>query len=139
MIITPQNTEMTQKLAVHSQEDGPPPYDVHEAVHPPVDYQTPVVGERVPLTSQPPYGVTPPRIYHYVNPRTNEQTASLLPPDHPEMVCLQTGMHDTHTTFGILGILAAIIWFPIGIGCCLLDRKTTCRRCGAVLSTGCCD
>ncbi|PIL36121.1 hypothetical protein GSI_01781 [Ganoderma sinense ZZ0214-1] len=77
-------------------------------------------------------------VYNYVNPRTGERVVSLLPPDHPQMVCLQQGGHVTASKFGILGILAAIVWFPLGIGLCLLDRKVYCQRCGAVLDDGMC-
>ena len=49
-------------------------------------------------------GLTPsPVIYNYVNPVTGEQVASLLPPDHPEMICLQAGMHEPQSQFGLLG------------------------------------
>jgi len=79
-----------------------------------------------------------PRIYHYHNPATGEHLASLLPPDHPEMVCLQQGGHIPRSKFGFLGILAAIVWFPLGIGLCLLDRRVLCERCGAVIDDGIC-
>lgn len=36
------------------------------------------------------------------------------------------------------GILAAIIWFPLGIGLCLLDKRVKCQRCGLVLENGVC-
>jgi len=45
-----------------------------------------------------------PNVYHYVNPSTSEHITSLLPPDHPEMICLQSG-HLTETKFGLLGML----------------------------------
>ena len=32
-----------------------------------------------------------------------------------------------------VGIIAAIVWFPLGIGLCLLDRSVNCKRCGAVI------
>jgi len=73
------------------------------------------------------------RVYHYVNPANGNHITSLLPPDHPEMVCLQQGSHVEETKFGFLGIVAAIVWFPLGIGLCLLDRTVTCKRCGAVI------
>ncbi|KAG2128958.1 uncharacterized protein EDB93DRAFT_1095763 [Suillus bovinus] len=79
-----------------------------------------------------------PTVYHYQNPLTGERIASLLPPDHPEMICLQQGAHVTETSFGILGILAAIVWFPLGVGLCLLDRRVKCKRCGAVIDNGIC-
>jgi hypothetical protein len=55
---------------------------------------------------------------------------------HPEMVCLQQG-HVVRTRYGILGLLAAVFWFPLGVGLCLLDRKTKCERCGFVIEEGC--
>lgn len=95
-----------------------------------------------------------PRVYHYQNTATGEHLASLLPPDHPDMLCLQQGGHVPHTKFGILGkccslslcasthlvlgVLAAIVWFPLGIGLCLLDRRVHCKRCGAVIDQGMC-
>ncbi|PPQ80993.1 hypothetical protein CVT26_003613, partial [Gymnopilus dilepis] len=79
-----------------------------------------------------------PTIYNYVNPVTGEQVASLLPPNHPEMICLQEGRHVPHTQYGLLGILAAIFWFPLGIGLCLLDKRTRCSRCGQVIDEGIC-
>lgn len=96
-----------------------------------------------------------PRVYHYQNPATGEHLASLLPPDHPEMLCLQQGGHVPQSKFGILGkcsslqnqyppthhllgILAAIVWFPLGIGLCLLDRRVQCKRCGTVIDGGIC-
>ncbi|KAF8444802.1 hypothetical protein JVT61DRAFT_3069 [Boletus reticuloceps] len=82
-----------------------------------------------------------PRVYHYQNPVTGEHLASLLPPDHPEMLCLQQGGHIPQSKFGILGkscVLAAIIWFPLGIGLCLLDRRVQCKRCGVVIDDGIC-
>ncbi|KAG1720442.1 hypothetical protein EDB19DRAFT_1777246 [Suillus lakei] len=67
-------------------------------------------------------------VYHYQNPLTGEHIASLLSPDHQEMICLQQGEHVNVTTFGTLGILAAIIWFPFGNGLCLLARRVKCKR-----------
>ena len=43
------------------------------------------------------------RVYHYVNPNNGNHITSLLPPDHPEMVCLQQGSHVEETKFGFLG------------------------------------
>ncbi|KAI0780125.1 hypothetical protein C8Q74DRAFT_1263346 [Fomes fomentarius] len=77
-------------------------------------------------------------VYNYVNPLSGERVVSLLPPDHPQMVCLQQGGHVSASKFGILGVLAAIFWFPLGVGLCLLDRKVYCKRCGAILDEGLC-
>ncbi|KAF9007744.1 hypothetical protein BDZ89DRAFT_965518 [Hymenopellis radicata] len=78
-----------------------------------------------------------PIVYRYVHPETGEQIASLLPPSHPEMMCLQSG-HVPHTSYGVLGILAAVFWFPLGVGLCLLDRHVKCTRCGAAIDSGLC-
>lgn len=50
-----------------------------------------------------PLSTPSPMIYNYVNPVTGEQIVSLLPPNHPEMICLQSGEHVPHTRFGLLG------------------------------------
>ncbi|KAI0819962.1 hypothetical protein BC628DRAFT_1331463 [Trametes gibbosa] len=77
-------------------------------------------------------------VYNYVNPHNGERIVSLLPPDHPQMVCLQQGGHVARSKFGILGVLAAIFWFPLGVGLCLLDRKVYCERCGVTIDEGVC-
>lgn len=113
------------------------------------------------------YGATAPEtqatVFYYQDPRTGQRVASLLPPDHPEMVCLQAGEHVPETRYGFLGallshvllsfdcawahvyalcigigVIAAIVWFPIGIGLCLLDRRVKCKRCGASIEDGLC-
>lgn len=63
-----------------------------------------------------------PTVYHYQNPRTRQVVTSLLPPNHPAMLCLQAGEHVKKTRYGVVGILVAVFWFPLGIGLCLLDR-----------------
>ena len=54
-----------------------------------------------PPVSAGPYPTT--TVYNYVNPVTGEHVASLLPPDHPQMICLQQGGHVVRTQFGLLG------------------------------------
>jgi len=136
--------------------DNPPSYDsVTETEGSDVanSYSKDVKKPAAPPMQQPPslvpgpssYSVHPgttigpsPTLYHYRHPVTQEMVVSLLPPDHPDMICLQTGEHDTQTHFGILGVLAAVFWFPLGIGLCLLDRRVKCKRCGQVLMDGAC-
>ena len=72
-------------------------------------------------------------VYHYIHPTTQQRIDSLLPPSHPEMQCLQHG-HIPRTRFGVAGILAAIFWFPLGLGCLLIDKDTRCERCKKVIS-----
>ncbi|KAG2043329.1 hypothetical protein BDR03DRAFT_941113 [Suillus americanus] len=151
MIIDPQSNMVVK----HSSADNPPSYDyvAAQASSNVEQRQPPLVSDKtanqVQLPSVPPNTVTAvharttlamqqPTVYHYQNPLTGEHIASLLPPNHPEMICLQEGQHVNETKFGILGILAAIVWFPLGIGLCLLDRRVKCKRCGMVIDNGIC-
>ncbi|KAI0358363.1 hypothetical protein OH77DRAFT_1587439 [Trametes cingulata] len=109
--------------AAKAQDVKVPPSDPYAAGQPP-----PPQTSQVPATT----------VYNYINPNTGERIVSLLPPDHPQMICLQQGEHIAHSKFGILGILAAIFWFPLGVGVCLLDRKVYCERCGVMLDEGVC-
>ncbi|KAG2132568.1 hypothetical protein BD769DRAFT_1666004 [Suillus cothurnatus] len=151
MIIDPQSNMVIK----HSGADNPPSYDYVAAQSSSNEQQQQpfmtdkTANQQVQLPSLPPSTVTAvhtrttplvqePTVYHYQNPLTGERIASLLPPNHPEMICLQEGQHVNETKFGILGILAAIVWFPLGIGLCLLDRKVKCKRCGMVIDNGVC-
>jgi len=87
---------------------------------------------------QPPLQIPSPTVFHYTNPLTRERVASLLPPDHPEMICLQAGEHVPQTNYSLLGVLVAVFWFPLGIGLCLLDRRVRCTRCGLHIEDGIC-
>jgi hypothetical protein len=100
----------------------------------PAVHGTPLIGMPVTTTTSP-TGVT---VYHYVHPVTQQRITSLLPPDHPEMVCLQKG-HERNSSFGLVGILAAILWFPLGVACLFVDRKVRCTRCGVILESGICN
>ncbi|QRV79341.1 hypothetical protein RhiJN_22007 [Ceratobasidium sp. AG-Ba] len=137
---------------VVTREDNPPTYDVAMSssgstspppASPTIKKDTPYQ----PIPQQPPQpvphhgmiiasGPSSVPLYRYHNPTTGEVVTSLLPPDHPEMICLQQG-HVVNTRYGILGILAAVFWFPLGVGLCLLDRRTKCDRCGLTIEEGC--
>nr|GAT58518.1 predicted protein [Mycena chlorophos] len=124
-------------------ENPPPAYDAQDL--PPKDVkQKPQMtpGPTVPYAplAGPSYVPNPnPVVFHYHNPLTGEHVASLLPPDHPEMICLQAGEHMPLTSYSMLGWLAAIFWFPLGVGLCLLDRRVKCARCGKMLEDGLCN
>ncbi|KZP34500.1 hypothetical protein FIBSPDRAFT_846628 [Athelia psychrophila] len=135
---------------MHPINDSPPSYDLATASGSeyagtsttpnavPVDRKSAQSKAPAPTKPQPFRPPTMPEhtVYHYVHPVTNQHVASLLPPNHPQMICLQEGRHVPHTRFGVLGLLAAVFWFPLGIGLCLLDRKTTCSRCGLRVDEG---
>ncbi|KAM5530757.1 hypothetical protein V8D89_015564 [Ganoderma adspersum] len=158
MIVDPTPSYPTMVNCDDSEAQQPPSYDVAvsggtnisgpfipESQAPAKDVKVPSLpspGAGYPAPGSPPPhaagGLPATVVFNYVNPRTGERVVSLLPPDHPQMVCLQQGGHVTTSKFGLLGILAAIVWFPLGIGLCLLDRKIHCQRCGAVLEDGMC-
>ncbi|KAH7888896.1 hypothetical protein F5I97DRAFT_764089 [Phlebopus sp. FC_14] len=138
-----------------SYTDNPPAYEFVAAQGPSADPRASATSDKLPKSQSPAEQGTPmspittvygtsvpmmqqPTVYHYHNPATGEHLTSLLPPTHPEMICLQEGAHVTQTKFGILGILAAIVWFPLGIGLCLLDRQVKCKRCGLTIDSGLC-
>jgi hypothetical protein len=64
------------------------------------DAKAPQAGQ--PSMSQPP-SMPSPTVYNYVHPVTRQHIASLLPPNHPEMICLQQGSHVPQTRYGLLG------------------------------------
>jgi hypothetical protein len=78
-------------------------------------------GPELMLTSgpQPPimYGATTTEatVFYYQDPRTGQRVASLLPPDHPQMVCLQAGEHIPETRYGFLGTLC--LHAPVFVDC----------------------
>ncbi|KAL0956667.1 hypothetical protein HGRIS_002798 [Hohenbuehelia grisea] len=155
-MILPHDTTMQP-----STMDTPPPYqptetgtsdhdeEISKPRHAPSDQKTPPFPDIEPMlvnissnsasgpsrTTQPAFIPTP-QIYRYVNP-DGSMTDSLLPPSHPEIICLQNG-HELQTNYGLLGILVAVFWFPLGVGLCLLDRRVKCARCGHVLNDGVC-
>ena len=47
-------------------------------------------------------------------------------------------LNTTEPDFSLSGILAAVFWFPFGIGLCLLDRRVRCHRCGLIIEDGVC-
>lgn len=78
-----------------------------------------------------------PTVYRYLNPRTGETLTSLLPPSHPEMICLQEGKHKAgKPKWGVVGMLGALICCPCGIALCIADREARCKRCGYLMRRG---
>ncbi|TFK98064.1 hypothetical protein BDV98DRAFT_573421 [Pterulicium gracile] len=130
--------------------DNPPPYDAGSndtKQKPLVDVKAPLTPQDQPKSTSTEVITTtvagpsslpampPTTVYYYHNPMTSERMTSLLPPNHPEMVCMQQG-HVLHTRFGILGVMAAVFWFPLGIALCMVDRRSKCDRCGHVAADG---
>ena len=73
------------------------------AVAPPATNESQSLAPYSTSTTTQPTRVPSPTVYNYTNPRTGERIVSLLPPNHPEMICLQEGMHVPHTKYGLLG------------------------------------
>ncbi|KAL5485517.1 hypothetical protein ACEPAI_8159 [Sanghuangporus weigelae] len=78
----------------------------------------PKLGPSIPYASPsaPLAGPSGSNVYSYQHPVSGHVITTPLPPDHPEMICLQAGSHIRSTRFGLLGVLAAVFWFPLGIG-----------------------
>ncbi|EJU04141.1 hypothetical protein DACRYDRAFT_20766 [Dacryopinax primogenitus] len=108
-----------------------PRYNVYPAPGPdPLGYVP--MGNRIVLDL--PNGVTVgPAVYYYPNGLPGIPGP---PVQDPRAICAAQG-HVRTTTFGIVGILTAIICFPIGLICCALDRREVCARCGEVMYQGC--
>jgi len=71
-------------------------------------------------------------LYHSIDPFTNKVVDSPLPPDHPVMQCIHDG-HVPHSRFGIGGVVAAVLLFPLGFWKLMADREVSCIRCGMTL------
>ncbi|KAF5325776.1 hypothetical protein D9611_000448 [Ephemerocybe angulata] len=151
MIVAPElQTPNMQETRQGIPAENPPAYDA-VSPHYPYDKPKPQIPSSLdqsePLipynyggpafNTQPTFTPTP-TVFYYNNPVTGERITSSLPPSHPEMICLQAGEHVPQTKYGILGILAAIFWFPLGVGLCLLDRQVKCSRCGLTIDDGVC-
>ncbi|KAJ7072077.1 hypothetical protein C8F01DRAFT_1076263 [Mycena amicta] len=128
----------------NDQNDNPPPaYDAPRPESPAKDVKRqPVMtpGPIVPYAplAGPSYSPANPVVFHYHNPRTGEHVASLLPPDHPEMVCLQRGEHEPQTSFSLLGYIMALLGSPLGSASACSIARVKCGRCGQVLQDGLC-
>jgi hypothetical protein len=84
-------------------------------------------GQVVPISSSgagPSMPATP--VYHYVHPVTGDQLASLLPPNHPAMICVQEGRHINQSSYGILGKFILFRPRDIKANECFLPRHHGC-------------
>ncbi|KAF8800242.1 hypothetical protein BYT27DRAFT_7148907 [Phlegmacium glaucopus] len=151
MIIDSDHNDSVMEQAPKTPQDSPPSYDYATESSssqgnvgkpkPDSSHDQPLlIPHHLPesYTTQP-LPTPSPMVYNYLNPVSGERVISLLPPNHPEMVCLQSGSHVPHTQYGLLGLLLAVFWFPLGIGLCLLDRRVRCSRCGLVIEDGICN
>ena len=97
-------------------------YQSYQPKQPPILDTHAVPGPSVPGRGVPSMPQT--RVYHYVNPNNGDQITSLLPPDHPEMVCLQRGSHVEETKFGLLGEF--LFLFPSSYPLCAVVLMRVC-------------
>ena len=72
--------------------------------HADVALSVPQLGPPVVATAEPAGPPNEPKVYHYKHPITGLEVVSLLPPDHPHIVCMQHGHQDVETRFGPLGL-----------------------------------
>ncbi|PCH43636.1 Caleosin-domain-containing protein [Wolfiporia cocos MD-104 SS10] len=113
MIVEPNSNMLKMTPSTDADMQAPPSYDIVMASSGPfvpggaskadnvkVPYQGPSSGTAGPASQTPAMPAT--TVYNYYNPVTHEHVASLLPPDHPQMICLQRGGHVPHTRYGVL-------------------------------------
>lgn len=81
----------------------------------------------------------PAMVYYYQDPRTGQRVASLLPPDHPQMVCLQSGEHVPETRYGFLGAsyFYTLTYCTWAHDCALYWQALLRRLCGSPLASVC--
>ncbi|KZV69031.1 hypothetical protein PENSPDRAFT_581602, partial [Peniophora sp. CONT] len=48
----------------------------------------------------------------------------------PVLIRCAQGEHEVTTTFGLCGIICAVLIFPLGLICLCLDSEKKCARCG---------
>jgi hypothetical protein len=53
----------------------------------------------------------------------------------PDVQCQQQG-HIITTTYGVVGLLSAILFFPCGVIVCMMDKTERCARCHQVFRRG---
>ena len=97
------HTPTNRHLFTHLSNVVPADKNKHRAVAPPTTNESQSLAPYSTSTTTQPTRVLSPTVYNYTNPRTGERIVSLLPPNHPEMICLQEGMHVPHTKYGLLG------------------------------------
>lgn len=108
----------------HPLDQKIPPQDavlVYQSRQSPTPNANIVAGPSIPTPGIPTMPQT--RVYHYINPTNGNHITSLLPPEHPEMVCLQRGSHVEETKYGFLGEFC----FPLHFLCPALMQVSSVR------------
>ena len=116
-------------MDVHNAHPTPPVYDASLLQNPPQG-PPPAAWPQYPPQQSPlqqtPYNLTPQqhnaRIgQEYRDGRKYPFSSSVLNSESPRPVLAQcaNGVHDAHTSYGVLGIICAIVFFPIGLLCLL--------------------
>lgn len=125
---------------MNEQKDTPPPYSSQQypGVHmygnpggyppgpaPPGGYYPPPPGAA-------PYYVPPPQM---MPPQGYGATATTVVVENPDIVviggCPACRVGVLEDDFTCMGVLCAILFFPLGILCCLAMREKRCSNCGA--------
>ncbi|KAF9792065.1 hypothetical protein BJ322DRAFT_1026896 [Thelephora terrestris] len=114
--------------------------DIHD-IQPPPEYSEtlprpgpePTPPQRPTPAARPQYPPQPsPRTRDNLTPQQREVRIGQEYRDRLLAQCAN-GEHDATTTFGICGIICAVLLFPIGLLCLCVDNETKCSRCGARL------
>ncbi|XP_076245866.1 membrane protein BRI3 isoform X1 [Calliopsis andreniformis] len=128
-----------EKQSLYSETDKPPPYSEVVRIEPNTSKKPPIGNS----TTQYGGSVTSPKStgsipstgatsnFNYVPSYGSTESVTIVPPEIILVggcpACRMGVMEDDYTC---LGLLCAILFFPIGIICCLLLKTRRCSNCG---------
>jgi len=96
-------------------------------------FQAPMNGTPMqqPVNLQYPIIMQPP-VFVQQQPPTQASTAAQIGEQFraPQFAQCAIGNHEMSRKYGMLGIVCAIVFFPIGFLCMFADVEETCTRCG---------
>ncbi|XP_066245755.1 membrane protein BRI3-like isoform X1 [Euwallacea similis] len=129
---------------MNNPKESPPPYSTQYPAPEGREYTTqpggvyvtgaPPPGSYYPPGSQPTYHGPPPP-HTGPPPQTYGATATTIIVENPEVIvvgaCPACRIGVLEDDFTCLGVLCAILFFPLGILCCLAMREKRCSNCGA--------
>ncbi|CAG0902612.1 unnamed protein product [Darwinula stevensoni] len=122
--------------------DKPPPYSATAASNEASFMASAPADEATKAQHPPPYGWTPGSSSHAHPPPTGSYNAGgtygATDTSYPQAQVIIVGgcpacrVGILYDDFTLLGILMAILFFPMGILCCLALRQKRCSNCGAI-------
>jgi len=100
---------------------------------PPQGYAPPQVYNPQPVVVQGGYQAVPDHHHHHHD--GHKQQTLVIPVYNPNPgPCAAGGGHDIHEEFTCCGLCLGIVFFPLGLICCLTMKDKQCARCGVKFS-----